>query len=261
LETRVRLAKRIAECGIASRREAERLIEAGRVAVNGQIIATPVFFVNDLSKISVDGKIIDRKSEKIIVWKFYKPRGVLTTRTDPQNRRTVFDFVNKKTMGACADQRLLYVGRLDYTSEGLLLFTNSGDIARKMELPSTGLKRVYRVRIFGHLSKEKIRALKNGITIDGIRYGSISVKIDNFDGDSNNAYSKRANFWTTITLNEGKNREIKKVMKYFGCRVSRLLRIKYGPFSLENLVPGTVQQASGREIDALLEMLIGATGS
>ncbi|MDR2724458.1 MAG: rRNA pseudouridine synthase [Holosporaceae bacterium] len=238
----MRLAKRIAESGVASRREAERLIEAGRIMVDGQVVKTPVFFVTDASLILIDGKSIPPNSEEIIIWKFYKPRGVITTKKDPQDRKTVFDFLKH------IDRRLLYIGRLDYNSEGLLLFTNNGKVAQKMELPSTGLKRVYRARVIGHISEEKIQILKNGVIIEGIKYRVFEIKMDE-------RQRGQANFWISMTLQEGKNREVRKVMEYVGCSVNRLIRISYGPFSLGNLPPGDVQQAFPLETKKLLNIL------
>jgi 23S rRNA pseudouridine2605 synthase len=241
LELRVRLAKRIAESGVASRREAERLIRSGNVIVDGQIVETPVFFVSDSSEILIDGKRIPQNSKEAIIWKFHKPRGVITTKNDPQGRRTVFDFMNG------INQRLIYIGRLDYNSEGLLLFTNNGQLAKKMEHPDTELERVYRVRVFGNITAEKVRKLKDGVVIEGIKYRAVDIKIDE-------KRSSKANFWATITLREGKNREIRKIMEYIGCVVTRLIRISYGPFHLNELPPGRVQQISPREIKKLLKM-------
>jgi 23S rRNA pseudouridine2605 synthase len=242
LESKTRLAKRIAECGIASRRDAEKLIESGMVIVDGKIVNTPVFLVTDRSEILVNGKKIPQKPQKIIIWKFHKPKGVITTKSDPKNRKTVFDFFPN------FDQRLIHVGRLDYNSEGLLLFTNNGDIARKMELPSTGLERKYRVRIFGNLTDEKIQTLKNGVVISGIKYRSVRIEIDS-------SRLSRSNSWITVTLREGKNREIRKIMEYVGCVVNRLIRIGYGPFNLGNLSPGEISPALKREIAQLLKII------
>jgi 23S rRNA pseudouridine2605 synthase len=241
LEQKIRLAKRIAESGVASRREAEKLIEDGQVVVDGETVKTPVFFVTNQAEILVRGKIIPPKSEEIIIWKYHKPKGVLTTKKDPQNRRTVFeDLGDLGNLGDLGDfrQRFIYIGRLDYNSEGLLLFTNNGDVARKMELPSTGLRRVYRVRIFGNLSEEKIQKLRKGVVIDGIRYGSADVKVD----------KQSANSWITVTISEGKNREIRRMMEYIGCEVSRLIRIGYGPFQLNDLPSGSIRRASPQEM-------------
>ncbi|MDR2268051.1 MAG: rRNA pseudouridine synthase [Holosporaceae bacterium] len=238
----IRLAKRIAESGVASRREAERLIEEGRVSVNGEIVTTPVFFVNEKSVICVDGKNIPCCSAEIFLWKFYKPRGVITTRKDPQRRSTVFDLFGQK------NGRVLSIGRLDYNSEGLLLFTNDGAMARKMELPSTGLTRIYRSRIYGKLSADAIQKLKNGVVIESVSYGSIDVVCEY-------NYSKSSNGWVTVTLMEGKNREIRKVMEHFGCRVNRLIRIAYGPFQLEDLSIGQWRLADDSEMIALKRLI------
>ncbi|GHT93488.1 hypothetical protein FACS1894122_08790 [Alphaproteobacteria bacterium] len=243
LESKTRLAKRIAESGRASRREAERLIESGRVSVDGRVINTPVFFVDESCEICVDGESISTKSEEVIIWKFHKPRGVITTKNDPQKRKTVFDFFADKI------GRLLYIGRLDYNSEGLLLFTNNGDVARKMELPSTGFARTYRARILGKLTDESIRKLENGLTIDKVKYGPVEILVD-----SNDDY-KSANRWISITISEGKNREIRKIMEHFGCTVNRLIRVSYGPFQLENLPSGEIIRVKNHEVKMLLKKL------
>ena len=234
----MRIAKKIAKSGAASRREAERLIEEGRISVNGEIVTTPVFFVNDSHEIAIDGKPIGKKSEKLIVWKMNKPKGYLTTKRDPKGRKTVFDLFPK------TDDRLLYIGRLDYNSEGLLLFTNDGNFSRKLELPSTGLERSYKVRFHGNLTKEKIEKLKDGVTVDGIHYGPIDVKILKQD---------KSNNWAILTLKEGKNREIRKVLESLGCTVNRLIRISYGTVSLDNLQSGKVEKLSESEIRKLVK--------
>jgi 23S rRNA pseudouridine2605 synthase len=256
LEQKIRLNKKIAESGIASRRGADRLIELGRVSVDGEIVTAPVFFVNAESEICVDGEKIGEKFEELIIWKFHKPRGIITTRSDPRNRKTVFDFLRKSAIGPHADRRLLCVGRLDYNSEGLLLFTNSGDMARRMELPCSGLKRVYRARILGRLTDEKIRELREGVIVDGIKYGSIDVSI-NSRNDNHPSISDggSANSWITVTLSEGKNREIRKIMQHAGCVVNRLIRISYGPFNLGNLISGAVLRTPRRDVSALLKLL------
>lgn len=243
MENKQRLAKRIAESGIASRRDAEKMIADGRVYVDGICITSPVCFVDDQNVITVDGHELQRKSDEIIVWKLYKPAGTITTRRDPYGRKTVFDLDSMKEI---KHHRLLYVGRLDYNSEGLLLFTNNGDIARKMELPKFALKRTYRARIFGKFSKNNVEALKNGVTIDGIRYSAVNVEIET---------SEKANNWLKITLSEGKNREIRRIMEHFGCTVNRLIRISYGPFTLGKLQPGIVSRAPDNEIKRLIDML------
>ena len=234
----MRIAKKIAESGAASRREAEELIAEGRVSVNGKVVTTPAFFVDDSHEITIDGRPIGKKSENLIVWKMNKPKGYLTTKRDPKGRKTVFDLFSK------TNDRLLYIGRLDYNSEGLLLFTNDGNFSRKLELPSTGLTRSYKVRFHGNLTEEKIEKLKNGMTVDGINYGPIDVKIIKQD---------KSNNWAVLTLKEGKNREIRKVLESLGCTVNRLIRISYGTVSLGNLQSGKVEKLSENEIRKLVK--------
>lgn len=241
MEEKIRLAKRIAESGAASRREAECLIEDGRVKVDGVIVKTPVFFVTEDNVVSIDEKIIPRKSEEIKIWKFYKPNGVITSRKDSKGRPTVFDYFKKFER-----DRLLYVGRLDCNSEGLLLFTNNGDLARKMELPKTALQRTYRVRIFGKLSAVAKEKLRSGVVVDGIKYGHVEIIEENETTTAKNR-------WLKITLSEGKNREIRKLMQYFGCSVNRLIRISYGPFNLDALTqPGQIEKVGQREVKQFL---------
>lgn len=234
----MRIAKKIAESGAASRREAERLIEEGRVRVNGELVSTPVFFVDDSHEITIDGEPIGKKSEKLVVWKMNKPKGYLTTKHDPKGRKTVFDLFPK------TNDRLLYIGRLDYNSEGLLLFTNDGNFSRKLELPATGLARSYKVRFHGNLTKEKIEKLRNGVTVDGINYGPIDAKIIKQD---------KSNNWAILTLKEGKNREIRKVLESLGCIVNRLIRISYGTVSLGPLPSGKIEKLSENEVRKLVK--------
>ncbi|MCR4623794.1 MAG: rRNA pseudouridine synthase [Alphaproteobacteria bacterium] len=234
----MRIAKKIAESGAASRREAEGLIAEGRVCVNGEVITTPVFFVDDSHEITIDGKPIGKKSENLIVWKMNKPKGYLTTKRDPKGRKTVFDLFPKMS------DRLLYIGRLDYNSEGLLLFTNDGNFSRKLELPSTGLSRSYKVRFHGNLTKEKIEKLKKGVTVNGINYGPIDAKIIKQD---------KSNNWAILTLKEGKNREIRKVLESLGCTVNRLIRVSYGTISLGDLQAGKVEKLSENEVRKLMK--------
>lgn len=240
-EGKIRLAKRIAESGAASRREAEHFIEEGRVKVDGEVIKTPVFFVSENNVVSIDEKIISKKSEEIKIWKFYKPNGVITSRKDSKGRSTVFDYFKR------FDQdRLLYVGRLDCNSEGLLLFTNNGDLTRKMELPKNALQRTYRVRIFGKLSENAKEKLKRGVIIDGIKYGSVKIIEEN-------EMTIAKNRWLKVTLFEGRNREIRKLMQYFGCSVNRLIRISYGPFKLDGIMqPGQIKRVDQMEVKEFL---------
>ncbi len=237
----IRLAKRISESGVASRREAEKMIKNGLVKVDGNVILTPVFFVNKNNVISVNNKVIPSKNSEICIWKMNKPKGYITTKSDPKGRKTVFDLFPK------ISDRIIYIGRLDINSEGLLLFTNNGDISRKLELPSTGLIRTYKVRFFGKLSENVIQSLNNGIIINKIQYGSIKIKISEQNNTANN--------WATITLKEGKNREIRKVLEHFNCHVNRLIRISYGPIKLDKLHYGKIQKLSNREVQNLLKII------
>lgn len=240
-----RIAKAMARAGLCSRREAERWIEDGRVAVNGKTLTTPAVTVTAADKITVDGQPLPTK-ERTRLWLYHKPRGLVTTNADPQGRPTVF--------AALPDDlpRTMSVGRLDINTEGLLLLTNDGGLARLLELPSTGWLRRYRVRAHGRVSPEALEALKDGVTIDGMIYGAIEASIDREQG---------GNLWLTIGLREGKNREVKRVLDHLGLAVNRLIRISYGPFQLGDLPPGGVQEIRGRVLrDQLGQKLIEKAG-
>jgi 23S rRNA pseudouridine2605 synthase len=226
-EKGIRIAKLIAQCGHCSRREAEALIVEGRVQVNGVTITTPATFITDHS-IKIDGKLINAK-QPARLWLFHKPKAIITTSKDPHNRKTVFDILPKNL------PRVITVGRLDYNTEGLLLLTTSGELARHMELPKTGWIRQYRARVFGKLNHERLKKLERGITVDGVRYGSIKVNVD---------VEKDSNSWLTISISEGKNREIRKVMEHLGLQVNRLIRTSFGPFTLGNLQLGEVKEVT-----------------
>jgi 23S rRNA pseudouridine2605 synthase len=225
-----RIAKRLARAGICSRRDAEKLIAEGRVSVDGQVLSTPATLVTDASIITVDGKAIGAP-ERTRVWRYHKPRGKLTTNRDPQGRATIFEDLPRGI------PRVISVGRLDFNSEGLLLLTNDGALARKLELPETGWMRRYRVRAFGRIGDGEIARLARGITVSGIRYGAIEAQLDRQQGD---------NVWLTMGLREGKNREIRKVLEALGLKVSRLIRTAYGPFQLGRLEPGEIEEVSGK---------------
>lgn len=211
-----RIAKFLSRAGVASRRDAERLVEEGCVKVNGQIIDTPAFFVSDKDTIYVNGHHIDFK-ESTKVWAFYKPRGCITADYDPEGRQTVYDLLPDGL------PRLMSIGRLDYNSEGLLLFTNDGALKRHMELPKTALQRRYRVRAFGNVTQDRLDILAQGLVIDRVHYAPVYAELEKIQG---------GNAWVLFTLIEGKNREIRKLMDYLGYEVNRLIRVDYGPFSL-----------------------------
>lgn len=225
-----RIAKVIARAGICSRREAEKLIADGRVTVNGKVISSPALNVTGREKITVDGKDLPAQ-EPARLWRYYKEPGLVTTARDPEGRPTVFD----KLPGEMP--RVVSVGRLDVNTEGLLLLTNDGELARLLELPSTGWTRRYRVRAFGVVTQTDLDRLKNGITVEGVRYGSIEATLDKVQG---------SNVWLTLGLKEGKNREVKRVLGALGLRVNRLIRLSFGPFQIGDLQPGEVKQVPNR---------------
>lgn len=234
----IRLAKAIAESGAASRRQAEELILSGRVMVDDAVINTPVFFVDESNVIRVDGEVIADRSQRVKLWRFYKPNGVLTTRSDPKGRKTVFDIINMPS------ERLLYIGRLDLNSEGLLLFTNNGALSRYFELPRNKIKRTYKVRVFGDLSERILSQIGRGVTVDGVHFGPVEVSIIS---------SNKSNKWLYVSLNEGKNREIRRIFAAFGIQVNRLIRISYGDFSLGNLKPGQIEEVPYSKLKSVVE--------
>ena len=224
-----RIAKVIARAGLCSRREAERWILDGRVQVNGVVLDTPAMTITATDNIVVDGNEIPN-AEKQRIWRYHKPAGLLTTHNDPEGRPNLFDNLPKNM------PRVISIGRLDLNSEGLLLLTNDGDLARELELPNNKWQRRYRVRVYGRPNEKSFSALLSGITVDGVRYKSIDVKIDRQQG---------ANAWLTVSLIEGKNREIRRIMEHLGFSVSRLIRISFGPFQLGNLEKGNVEEVRG----------------
>ena len=225
-----RIAKVMARAGLCSRREAERWIAAGRVAVDGTVLTSPGVVVGPASRIVVDGKPLP-VAPAPRMWRYHKPAGVLTTRHDPQGRPTLFDTLPP------ALPRVLTVGRLDMSAEGLLLLTNDGAVARHLELPSTGWTRRYRVRVFGRVDADGLAVLGRGITVSGIRYGPIEATLERQSG---------ANAWLMVSLAEGKNREVRKALEHLGYVVNRLIRVAYGPFQLGHLERGGVEEIQSR---------------
>lgn len=225
-----RIAKVIARAGLCSRREAERWIAEGRVKLDGKVLESPAITVTSANSIVVDGEPLPGAAAQK-VWRYHKPAGLLTTHSDPEGRPTLFDSLPGDM------PRVISIGRLDLTSEGLLLLTNDGELARQLELPASGWLRRYRVRIHGRPDQKTLEDLINGITVDGIRYKSIQAELDRQQG---------ANAWLTVSLIEGKNREIRRVMEHLGWSVSRLIRISYGPFQLGKLEKGEVEEVRGK---------------
>jgi 23S rRNA pseudouridine2605 synthase len=214
-----RIAKVIARAGLCSRRDAERLVAERRVTVDGRVLDSPALNVRPGQRVTVDGKPLPA-AEPARLFRYHKPRGVVTTARDPEGRKTVYDTFPEGL------PRLMPVGRLDLSSEGLLLLTNDGELKRRLELPSTGWLRRYRVRVHGHPEDAPLNALAGGITVDGVTYGSIDAKLDRNQGD---------NAWLTMALREGRNREVRRVLEHLGFQVSRLIRVAYGPFQLGSL--------------------------
>ncbi len=239
-----RIAKRLARSGVASRREIERLIEAGKVALNGTVLTTPAVKVRPGDLVTVDGKMID-EPEPTRIFRYHKPTGLLTSHNDPKNRPTVFQALPRDL------PRVISVGRLDLNSEGLLLLTNDGELSRALEMPQNAWQRRYRVRAFGVTTQEKLDRLKDGITIEGVRYGAVEARLDKAQDKAGGK-----NLWITVSLSEGKNREVRKVLEAIGLKVNRLIRLSYGPFALGTLLPGQVEEVGPRVIRELLEGII-----
>ncbi|HJP53938.1 MAG TPA: pseudouridine synthase [Rhodospirillales bacterium] len=225
-----RIAKVLARAGLCSRRQAEKWIEAGRVKVEGRTLTSAAVTVTPASRVEVDGKALSAAAETRL-WRYHKPAGLITSHRDPKGRPTVFERL-PKSLG-----RVISVGRLDLSSEGLLLLTNDGELARALELPKTGWTRRYRVRVFGGVEEARLAALKDGVTTGGGDYGRIDAKLDRVQG---------SNAWLTVSLKEGRNREVRKVMEYLGLQVNRLIRIAYGPFQLGRLGRGQLARVPAK---------------
>jgi 23S rRNA pseudouridine2605 synthase len=225
-----RVAKRIARSGFCSRRDAERLIATGRVAVDGEVLSSPAVTVTAVNQVTIDGEPLPQ-AEQARLFRYHKPAGVLTAARDPAGRPTIYDRLPEEL------PRLMPIGRLDMASEGLLLLTNDGELKRRLELPATGWLRRYRVRVHGRVDESTLEALKNGIALDGFQYGPIQATLDRVQG---------SNAWLTVALREGKNREIRRVLEHFGWPVNRLIRLSFGPFQLGGLAPDAVEEVPAK---------------
>ncbi len=227
-----RIAKLLARAGVASRRDIERMIAEGRIALHGEKLTTPATLLSDLKGVTVDGQPVKRP-EAARLFRFYKPPATLTAARDPKGRPTIYDRL------PAGLPRLMPVGRLDFMTEGLLLLTNDGELKRQLELPKTGVVRRYRARAFGPVSQAQLEALSEGITIDGVHYGSIDANLERRTG---------RNCWIEMALAEGKNREVRRVLAHLGLQVSRLIRTAYGPLTLAGLEPGALAEISREEL-------------
>ena len=228
-----RIAKLLARAGIASRREVERMIAEGRIALNGEKITTPATLLEDVTGLTVDGRPV-RPAKATRLYRFYKPPATLTAAHDPKGRATIYDRLPKGM------SRVMPVGRLDFMTEGLLLLTNDGELKRALELPKTGVVRTYRARAFGDVTQAQLEDLAEGVTIEGVRYGSINANLERRTG---------RNCWIEMSLTEGKNREVRRVLEHLGMQVSRLIRTAYGPFTLEGLDAGQVDETDKGELE------------
>ncbi len=241
-----RIAKVVSRAGLASRRDAEEWVVQGRVSVNGRVINSPALDVTANDVITVDGKPLPPR-ERTRLFLFHKPRGLMTTHADPEGRPTVFDNLPEGL------PRLISIGRLDFNTEGLLLLTNDGGLARALELPDTGWLRRYRVRAHGEVTQAQLDELKKGVEVDGVKYGSIDATLERDQG---------ANVWLVFAIREGKNREVRNVMAHLGLEVNRLIRISYGPFQLAELAEGEVEEVKTRVLrDQLGEKIAALAGA
>jgi 23S rRNA pseudouridine2605 synthase len=238
---RERVAKWIARSGYCSRRDAERLITSGRVAVDGEVLKSPAVTVTAANRITIDGEPL-AEAERPRLFRYHKPAGVLTAARDPEGRPTIYDHLPEDL------PRLMPIGRLDMGSEGLLLLTNDGELKRRLELPATGWLRRYRVRVHGRIDETKLEALQHGIVIEGFQYGPIQARLDRVQG---------SNAWLTVALREGKNREVRSVLEHFGWRVNRLIRLSFGPFQLGGLAAGEIEEVPAKVLADQLGNALG----
>ena len=244
----MRIAKALARAGLCSRREAERWIEGGRVSVNGEVLESPARDVAPADRILVDGNPLPAPAPPRL-WRYHKPKGRVTTHSDPQGRPTVFEALPEEM------PRVISIGRLDFNTEGLLLLTNDGALARHLELPATGWLRRYRVRAHGAVAQEALDKLKDGVEIGGVRYGPIEATLEKVQG---------SNVWLMLGLREGKNREVRTILDSLGLTVNRLIRVSFGPFQLLDLAPGAVEPVKRRvladQLPAPIVRELGLTG-
>jgi 23S rRNA pseudouridine2605 synthase len=236
-----RIAKLLARAGVASRRDVERMIAEGRIANEGKTVDTPATLLVSQHGVTVDGKPV-KPPAPARLFRFHKPAGLLTTARDPKGRPTIYDRLPRDL------PRLMPVGRLDFTTEGLLLLTTDGELKRALELPSTGVPRTYRARAHGNVTQAQLEALIEGVEIEGIRYGSIDANIERRTG---------TNVWIELTLTEGKNREVRRVLEYLGLAVNRLIRTQYGPFALGDLPAGAVDEIRQHDLVMFRRSLAG----
>lgn len=235
-----RIAKLLARAGIASRREVERMIAEGRVALDGKVLETPATILPSLKGVTVDGKPVSA-AEATRLFAFHKPTGLITAERDPAGRPTIYTALRNalpKNAG-----RVMPIGRLDLNTEGLLLLTNDGEVKRKLELPASRIPRTYRARAFGVVTQEQLEDLIEGVEIDGMRYGSIDANLERSSG---------RNLWIEMTITEGKNREVRRVLEHLGLQVNRLIRVGYGPFNLGDLPRGQAVELKGKPVDRFL---------
>ncbi|QSB43712.1 rRNA pseudouridine synthase [Tsuneonella flava] len=238
-----RIAKLLARAGVASRREVERMIEAGRVAIDGKVLETPATIIPNLKGVTVDGKPVGR-AEPTRVFAFHKPTGLITAEYDPKGRPTIYAALrNALPKGT---PRLMPIGRLDMNTEGLLLLTNDGELKRALELPSSNVPRTYRARAFGDVTQDQLEALIEGVTIDGMHYGRIDADMERRTG---------RNQWIVMSITEGKNREVRRVLEHLGLEVNRLIRVGYGPFELGDMPRGTAVEIPQIQVERLRKQL------
>jgi len=234
-----RIAKLLARAGVASRREIERMIAEGRIALHGKVLDTPATILKSLNGVTVDGVPV-KQAEPARLFRYHKPSGLLTTERDPKGRPTIYDRLPKEL------PRVVPVGRLDLNTEGLLLMTTDGELKRQLELPSSGITRTYRARAYGNVTQNQLEDLIDGVEIEGVRYGSIDANLERRTG---------ANTWIEMKLTEGKNREVRRVLEYLGLKVSRLIRTSYGPFRLDDMPPGAVDEIRPQDLSVFRKFM------